>query len=81
MSSFSKDAIERIIRTVIQASAAAVLGLWIQAGSFGNLDWSVVYQVALFAAGFTLLTALAGKATASSDSASFQETVPTPKDG
>lgn len=71
MSSFSKDALERIIRTVVQASAAAVLALWIQAGSFSALDWTAVWQVALFAAGFTLLTALAGKSAGSPDDASF----------
>jgi ABC-type enterobactin transport system permease subunit len=71
MSSFSKDAIERIVRTIVQASAAAVLALWIQAGSFSELDWTAVWQVALFAAGFTLLTALAGKSAGSPDDASF----------
>jgi len=76
MSSFSKDALERIIRTIVQASAAAVLALWIQAGSFSNLDWAAVWQVALFAAGFTLLTALAGKTTGSPDDASFREETP-----
>lgn len=71
MSAFSKDAVERTIRTVVQSSAAAVLALWIQAGSFSELDWTAVWQVALFAAGFTLLTALAGKGTGSPDDASF----------
>ena len=71
MSSFTKDAVERIIRTTVQAAAAAVLALWIQAGSFSELDWSACWQVALFAAGFTLLTALAGKTTGSPDDASF----------
>jgi ABC-type enterobactin transport system permease subunit len=71
MSAFSKDAIERTARTVVQSAAAAVLALWIQAGSFSELDWSTVWQVAVFAAGFTILTALAGKSTGSPDSASF----------
>jgi ABC-type enterobactin transport system permease subunit len=71
MSSFSKDALERTARTVVQSSAAAVLALWIQAGSFNELDWSTVWQVALFSAGFTILTALAGKSTGSPDNASF----------
>mgnify|MGYP002637507413 CR=1 FL=1 len=61
MSSFKVDTIERTVRTIIQAAAAAVLALWIQAGSFAALDWSAVWQTALFAAGFTLLTALAGR--------------------
>ena len=68
---FTKDAIERTIRTVIQSSAAAVLALWFQAGSFGQLDWSAVWQVAVFSAGFTVLTALAGKGVGSSADASF----------
>lgn len=71
MSSFSKDALERIARTVVQSAAAAVLALWIQAGSFSNLDWDAVWQVALFAAGFTFLTALAGKTTGDPNTASF----------
>lgn len=69
---FTRDAIERTARTVLQSAAAAVLALWIQAGSFGELDWSAVWQVALFAAGFTVLTALAGKQSGSPDNASFQ---------
>lgn len=71
MSSFSKDALERTARTVVQSSAAAVLALWIQAGNFSDLDWSAVWQVALFSAGFTILTALAGKTTGDPNSASF----------
>ncbi len=71
MSGFTRDAIERTIRTAVQASAAAVLALWIQAGSFGELDWSAMWQVALFASGFTLLTAIAAKGSGSPDDASF----------
>ena len=69
---FTRDAIERTIRTAIQSAAAAVLALWIQAGNFSDLDWNTVWQVALFAAGFTVLTALAGKQSGSPDNASFQ---------
>ena len=61
MSSFTLDAVERTVRTILQSSAAAILALWIQAGSFSNLDWNAMWQVAVFAAGFTLLTALAAK--------------------
>lgn len=56
-----KDTVERTVRTVVQAAAAAILALWIQAGSFSEIDWSAMWQVAVFAAGFTILTALAGK--------------------
>lgn len=68
---FTRDAIERTVRTVVQSAAAAVLALWIQAGSFSELDWTAVWQVALFAAGFTVLTALAGKQTGDPNTASF----------
>jgi hypothetical protein len=71
MSSFSLDALERVARTTVQASAAAVLALWIQAGSFSEIDWTAMWQVALFAAGFTLLTALAGKGAGNPEDASF----------
>lgn len=65
------DTIERTIRTVIQASAAAVLALWIQAGSFDELDWSAMWKVAVFAGGFTVLTAIVGGR--KGDSTSFLE--------
>jgi hypothetical protein len=69
---FWKDTIERTVRTAIQAAAAAVLALWVQAGSFSEIDWSAMWQVALFAAGFTVLSALATKnAGANNDSPSI----------
>lgn len=71
--SFTRDAVERVVRTAVQAAAAAVLALWIQAGSFDKLDWTAVWQVAVFAAGASLLTAVAAKSSGSSDSASFQK--------
>lgn len=58
---FWKDTIERVVRTAIQAAAAAVLAVWIEAGSFGSIDWNVVWQVAVFASGLSVLMALAGK--------------------
>jgi hypothetical protein len=54
------DTIERTVRTVVQAAAAAILALWVQAGSFDKLDWSAMWKVAVFAGGFTVLTALVG---------------------
>lgn len=71
MSAFKKDSFERVARTTIQVSAAAVLALWIQAGSWGNIDWQAVWQTAVFAAGLSLLMTLAGKTTGSSDDGSF----------
>lgn len=71
MSKYTKDVIERTVRTVVQAAAAAVLALWIQAGSFDGIDWKACWQVALFAAGFTVLTALAGRQTGDPNTASF----------
>jgi hypothetical protein len=65
------DTVERTVRTVVQAAAAAVLALWIQAGSFSELDWTAVWQVAVFAAGFTLLTALAGQHSGDPGTGSF----------
>lgn len=70
---FWKDTIERVVRTAIQAAAAAVLAVWIEAGSFNAIDWNVVWQVAVFAAGLSVLMALAGKPVGSNpDSPSVQ---------
>lgn len=71
MSAFSRDTIERTVRTAVQSAAAAILALWIQAGSFGELDWSAMWQVALFSAGFTVLTAVAARPVGNTDSASL----------
>lgn len=71
MSSFKLDALERVARTTVQVSAAAVLALWIQAGSWSNIDWTAVWQTAVFAAGLSLLMAIAGKQSGSPDDGSF----------
>lgn len=71
LSRFKIDAIERTVRTTIQVTAAAVLALWIQAGSFGNIDWTALWQTAVFAAGLSLLMALAGRRVGSNDDGSF----------
>lgn len=70
MSQYIKDTIERVVRTAIQAGAAAVLAVWIEAGSFADIDWTVVWQVFVFAAGASLLMALASKPIGDSNSAS-----------
>jgi len=70
------DAVERTARTTVQAAAAAVLATWVAAGSWSAIDWSVVWQVALFAAGFTVLTALAGSRVGSKEDASFTSESP-----
>jgi ABC-type enterobactin transport system permease subunit len=57
------DIIERTIRTAIQVSAAAVLALWMDAGSFNNIDWNTMWQVAIYASGLSFLMALAGTKT------------------
>lgn len=67
---FWKDTLERVVRTALQAAGAAVLAVWIEAGSFGNIDWTVVWQVAVFAAGASLLMAVAAMKVGSPDSAS-----------
>lgn len=68
---FWKDTAERVVRTVLQAAAAAVLALWISAGSFDGIDWNDVWKVAVFAGGLSLLTALASMRVGGSDSASM----------
>lgn len=70
MPTFWKDTIERVARTTIQVAAAAVLALWIQAGSFSALDWTAMWQASVFAAGLTLLMSIAGKQIGSSDTGS-----------
>lgn len=72
MSAFTRDAVERVVRTVVQAALAAVLAVWVSAGSFNEIDWNTVWQVALYAGGLALLTALAAKGTGSPDDASFK---------
>lgn len=67
---FWLDTVERTIRTAVQAAAAAVLAVWIEAGSFDRIDWTVIWQVAVFAAGASVLTALAARPVGDSDSAS-----------
>jgi hypothetical protein len=67
---FWKDTVERVVRTAIQAAAAAVLAVWIEAGSFDNIEWTVVWQVAVFAAGASLLMALASMKIGDPNSAS-----------
>lgn len=67
------DTVERVARTVVQASAAAVLALWIQAGSFDQIDWTTMWQVAVFAGGAALLTAIIAKPVGNTDSPSFLE--------
>ena len=74
--SFTRDAIERVVRTVVQAALAAVLAVWVSAGSFSDIDWNTVWQVALYAGGLALLTALAAKGAGNRDDASFQDEKP-----
>lgn len=64
------DIIERTVRTAIQVTAGAVLAFWIDAGSFGNIDWNTLWQIAAYAAGLSFLMALAGTRTADPDNGS-----------
>lgn len=73
MTSFRLDVLERTARTIVQVVAAACLALWIQAGSFTNLDWTALWQTAVFAAGLSVLMGLAGKGFGSPDDASFRK--------
>ena len=73
MTRFKLDVIERTVRTIIQVVAAACLALWIQAGSFSNIDWTALWQTAAFAAGLSILMGLAGKGFGSPDDGSFRD--------
>lgn len=64
------DVVERTVRTAVQVTAAAVLALWIDAGSFGNIDWNIMWQVAAYAAGLSFLMALAGTRTGDANTGS-----------
>jgi len=74
MSSFSKDAIERTVRTVIQAVVAAVLAVIVGSGGWDAIDWAVVWKVGAFAGVIALLTSLVAKGVASPSDASFVKT-------
>jgi hypothetical protein len=71
MSSFSKDAIERVVRTTIQAAVAAVLAVVVGSGGWDAISWDIVWKTAAFAGLVALMTALAAKTTGSPDNASF----------
>lgn len=74
MSSFKLDALERTVRTIVQASAAAVL-LYVTGavgdGGFDAIDWSLVWKAGAAAGLLSFLTALAAKQTGSPNDASF----------
>ena len=70
---FTRDAIERTVRTVVQAVVAAVLAVVVGSGGWDAIDWSIVWKTGAFAGLVALLTALAAQRSGSSDSASFQE--------
>jgi hypothetical protein len=71
MSGFTRDAIERVVRTVVQAAVAAVLAVVVGSGGWDAIDWSIVWKTAAFAGLVALLTALAAKPVGDSDSASL----------
>lgn len=73
MSSFTRDAVERVARTVVQASIAAVLAVVVGSGGWDAISWDVVWKTGAFAGLVALLTALAAKNTGSPDDASFTD--------
>lgn len=73
-SSAKLDVIERTIRTTIQVTAGAVLAFWVEAGSFSNISWNLLWQVAVYTAVLSLLMALAGTKRGNPDTASFLDT-------
>lgn len=74
MSTFTKDAVERVVRTTVQAAAGAILlyltGI-VGEGGWDAIDWSVSWKAGAAAGLLSLLTAVAGKQFASPDDASF----------
>lgn len=76
MSSFKIDTIERVVRTVVQAAAGAIL-LYLTGivgdGGWDAINWNVCWKAGAAAGLLSLLTALAGKNVGSPDSASFIE--------
>lgn len=73
MRSFTRDAVERVARTVVQASIAAVLAVVVGSGGWDAISWDVVWKTGAFAGLVALLTALAAKQTGSPDDASFTD--------
>ena len=71
--SFTRDAIERTVRTVVQAAVGAVLAVIVGSGGWDAISWEVVWKTGAFAGLVALLTALAAKRSGDSDSASFQK--------
>lgn len=71
MSSFTGDAIERVVRTTFQAAIAAVLAVVVGSGGWDAISWDIVWKTAAFAGLVALMTALAAKKTGSPNDASF----------
>jgi hypothetical protein len=65
------DLIERTVRTFVQAFGAAALALWIDAGSWGGIDWSLVLQTGVYAGIGAVLFALFSKPVGDTNSASL----------
>lgn len=70
---FWKDLLERTVRTFVQASGAAVLVLWQQAGSLDNVDWTTTGKVGVYAGLGAVLLSLFAKFVGDRETASFGE--------
>jgi hypothetical protein len=74
MSAFTRDAVERVVRTTVQAAAGAIL-LYLTGivgdGGWDAINWSVCWKAGAAAGLLSVLTAVAGKGVASPDDASF----------
>jgi hypothetical protein len=70
---FVRDTIERTVRTVVQASVAAILAVVVGSGGWDAISWDVVWKTGAFAGLVAVLTALAAKPAGSPDDASFLE--------
>lgn len=67
-----KDSIERLVRTLVQVVAAAVL-VYVQEKGWDDIDWSIVWKTAVTAGLICILTALAGSRSGSAtNDTSFQ---------
>lgn len=71
MSMFTRDALERVARTVVQAAVAAVLAVVVGSGGWDSIDWGIVWKTGAFAGLVALLTALAAKNVGDPQDASF----------
>jgi hypothetical protein len=67
------DLLERTLRTFVQAFGGAMLALWIDAGSWDGIEWSLVLQTGVYAGIGAVLFALFSKPIGNTDTASLSK--------